>query len=142
MRFYMKPTYATTILLSAAVLAGCSSPTVNTDVRANPTAHPQVIQDMRIVTDQTLNAYCQVVGVYKTTVSTDLLKIQVDVYNSQSEPAQFNYKFEWIDQDGIIVDTPLSIWKTQTIQGGEVISLTAVAPNPRATDFRLKMQAA
>ena len=138
----MKFAFAIVCLICTAGLAGCSSGTVNTDVRANPTAHPQVIQDMRIITDPGLNSVCQIVGVYKTTVSSDLLKIQVDVYNSQTEPAQFNYKFEWIDQDGIIVDTPLSIWKTQTIQGGEVISLTAVSPNPRATDFRLKLQAA
>ena len=135
----MNKTYAVIILLSAAALAGCSSPTVNTDVRANPTARPHIEQDQRIITDKTLNAYCQIVGVYSKQIG-DLLKIQVDVYNSQTEPAQFHYKFEWLDSQGIIVDSPGAIWRVQTIQGGEVISLTAVAPTPDAKDWRLKLQ--
>ena len=69
-----------------------------------------------------------------------LLKIQVTLYNSTHRAAAFNYKFEWFDANGMIVDSPLSIWSPQTIDAYETIQLTSLAPLPSAKDFRLKLQ--
>lgn len=124
--------------VSAALTAGCK--TVNTTERAEPTAHPHPVADRRVITDRDVGAFAMILGVRETIVPGDLVKVQVDVYNSRSTTEHFNYKFEWFDDQGMIVDSPMSIWQPRTIQGKETLSLTAVAPNPRARDFRLKLQ--
>jgi uncharacterized protein YcfL len=129
------------ILAATALLiltAGCQQ-TVNTVQRAEPQARPAVIQDKRVVTDRSLAETVQVVNVIETVVSGDLRKVQVTVTNNRSVARNFNYRFEWYDQDGMLVRTP-GPWKNQRIQGRETVPLSDVAPNPRAVDFILKLQ--
>ena len=119
-------------------MGGCTPP-VNSVERAQPIARPTVIADRRVLADSGLASATQVVGVNQA-MSGDLLKIQVSLFNSTGSRANFNYKFEWFDGNGMIVDSPMSIWTPQSIEAAETLELTSVAPNPRAKDFRLKLQ--
>jgi uncharacterized protein YcfL len=129
----------TFLMLAAMAVAGCATGTVNTVARDQPEGHPNVVADRRVITDPSLNAYVQPIGVSESQVG-DLTKIQVEVYNTQTDPVKFYYKFEWYDDQEMVVDSPMSIWTDRTIQAGEQIPLVGVAPNPRAKDFRLKLQ--
>ncbi len=133
------PLTAVLILTAGLVwLPGCQS--VNTVERAAPEGRRQMVDDKRVSTDYTLSRSLQVTAVNETTVSGDMLKIQVEVRNTSSRPKNFNYKFEWFDMDGMAVDSPLSAWKPARLKGKETMMLTAAAPNPRAKDFKLKLQ--
>jgi len=131
----MLPIFGALLLLAA----GCGN-TVNTVERAQPVGEKQMVSDKRIITDAGLNDYAKVIGVNQTTVSGNILKIQVELRNTTRSAKRINYKFEWFDMDGMIVDSPTTMWKTEVIEAKETKTLTAVAPNPRAKDFRLKLQ--
>jgi len=131
---------AIAVALIAACLLGCHDNSVNTTQRAEPTFHPTPVADKRIVFDQQLADIATVTGVRQAMVSGDMLKIQVDITNLKTNPTSFNYKFEWYDPQGMIIETPLSTWQSQTIEGRETVSLTGVAPTPTAKDFILKLQ--
>jgi uncharacterized protein YcfL len=117
---------------------GCNR-SINTVERADPLGRPQVVNDRRIETDPTLSEKASVVRVYETKVG-DLTKVQVDILNTRTTQREISYKFEWYDDAGMLVNSPMSDWKPQTMLGGEKVSLVSIAPNPRARDFRLKMK--
>lgn len=126
------------LLLPVWILpSGCT--TVNTVERADPLATPSYIQDKRVITDQSLAKTVRVLSVNQTTVSGDLLKVQVTVENARTRVRTFNYRFEWYDRDGMLVQTPSSTWKSRRIEGKETLSISDVAPNPRVVDFVLKI---
>jgi uncharacterized protein YcfL len=125
-------------LLAVLVAGGCK--TVNTVTRAEPVAQSTPLADKRVITDGGLGRTAEVVAIRQTTVSGDLLRLDIDVRNSSSNQQRFNYIFEWFDAQGMQVFTPMSRWQGQIIEGAETITLTAIAPTPTAKDFRLKFQ--
>lgn len=121
------------------LFAGCAT-NVNTVERAQSQATPNYIADKRVITDNTLANTFRVLSVNQTTVSGNLLKIQVTVENLRSSLKTLNYKFEWTDQDGMAVGSPNETWKTIQVEGRETQTISTVAVSPRAVDFLLKLR--
>lgn len=129
------------VALAVGFAAGCtSSQPLNSVERAQPTAHPNAVEYRQVITDSDISGIAEVLGVNQSTVG-DLLKVQVSVFNGTSAEGTFDYKFEWYDSNGILLDTPTSIWRPQTIEANEEVLLVAVSPTPDAKDFKLKLQA-
>jgi uncharacterized protein YcfL len=122
----------------AASLLQCGCSTVNTVEPAESAAQRQMLSDKRVITDTTLYGRVRIVGLNTATVSTGFLKIQVEVQNLSSSVQAFAYRIEWFDENGMVVNTPTSAWIDRQIQGGETLSLTAIAPTETAKDFRIK----
>ena len=121
------------------VLAGCAT-NVNTYERAESQATPNYIADKRVITDNTLAGTIRVVSINQSTVSDNLLKIQATVENQRNSTRTVAYKFEWVAQDGMAIDSPNETWKQLTLQGRETKTISTVAINPRAVDFILKFR--
>jgi uncharacterized protein YcfL len=128
-----------TLALVALGLAGCAT-SVNTIQRANPQATPSLVADQRVITDSTLARKLATVSVNEAKVSGNLLKIQVTLENLSSRPQAFTYKFDWIADDGMELSGPTGGWKQIQLEGREVRAISAIATNPRAVDFRLKVR--
>jgi uncharacterized protein YcfL len=126
------------ILAVASAFSGCGS--VNSTERAQPTAQKDVVDDKRIVTDAGLFIHIKVVGVNQAVDPSGLTRVQVDLRDDWISSSQFYYKFEWFDAQGILIDTPMTIWTDRMIQAGERMSIVGIGPNPQAKDFRLKLQ--
>lgn len=122
----------------ALLFGGCQN--VNTYENAESRATPTYVADKRVITDNTLAGKLRVVSVNQATVSGNLLKIQATVENLSSKARTFNYKFEWIDQDGMAVNSPNEVWKALNLQGRETSTISTVAISPKAVDFKLKFR--
>ncbi len=129
------------LLLVPAVLllAGCGT-TVNTVSRADSLAAPSMVADRRVITDNSLAGMVRVVSVNQATVSGNLLKIQATIENLKRSTKTLNYKFEWIDENGMAVDSPNEVWKQIRLQPRETTTVSTVAVTPRAVDFNLKLK--
>ena len=128
-------------LLAAGALAslsGCAT-NVNTVERAQPQATPEYVADKRVITDNTLARTVRVNSINQAIVSGNLMKIQATLENLKNNPRNIRYKFEWIDQSGMAVNSPTETWKTLMLQGRETTMISTVAINPRAVDFVLKL---
>ena len=133
------PAFSSLVLAGAILLtAGCTN--VNTYERAESQAALNYVSDKRVITDNTLAGTFRVVSINQATVSGNLLKIQATVENLKSSTRTLNYKFEWVDTDGMAVDSPNETWKTVMLQGRETQTISTVAVTPRAVDFRLKFR--
>lgn len=120
-------------------LAGCAN-NVNTYERAESQAAPNYIADKRVITDNTLAGTVRVIAINQSTVSGNLLKVQATVENLRNSQRTVNYKFEWIDQDGMALDSANETWKSLPLQGRESTTISTVAVSPRAVDFKLKFR--
>ncbi len=122
----------------ALLFGGCQN--VNTYENAESRATPNYVADKRVITDNTLAGAVRVVSINQATVSGNLLKIQATVENLKSTARTVNYKFEWIDQDGMAVASPNETWKSLRLQGRETQTISTVAISPKAVDFKLKFR--
>ncbi len=125
--------------LLALLLAGCAT-NVNTVERAQSQATPNMIADKRIITDNTRAGRFRVDSLNQATVSGSLLKVQATITNLKNSVQTLKYKFEWISEDGMAVESPNEAWKVIHFQGRETKNVSTVAISPRAVDFRLKLQ--
>lgn len=130
---------AGTLLGLTALLSGCAT-NVNTYERAESQAAPNYVADKRVITDNTLAGTFRVVSINQATVSGNLLKVQATVENLKNSARTLNYKFEWVDVDGMALDSANETWKTLRLQGRETSTISTVSINPRAVDFRLKFR--
>ena len=122
----------------ALLFGGCQN--VNTYENAESKATPTYVADKRVITDNTLAGTVRVVSINQATVSGNLLKIQATVENLKSSRRTVNYKFEWMDQDGMAVNSPNETWKSLTLEGRETTTISTVAISPKAVDFKLKFR--
>jgi len=123
----------------AFAFTGCAT-NVNTYERAESLASPNYVADKRVITDNTLAGTFQVVSINQATVSGNLLKVQATVQNLKNKLRTLNYKFEWVDVNGMAVDSPNETWKAIQLQGRETQTISTVAVSPKAVDFRLKFR--
>lgn len=132
----MKLTLISLLLLPILLLSSCRTP-VGTVEREVPIGHGQTVQDKRVMYDR--NVYLEVVQVIETEVSGGITRIQVQLRSTSTRQQQINYRFRWLDLDGMASGAP-GAWRPQTVLGRETIFLTATAPSDKAKDFILDIQ--
>lgn len=120
-------------LVLTVAIGGCHS-SVNTVKVGESQPQFQWIQTDKVLSEQTT-----VVSAKKIR-ENGLLKMQVELINSGRDDERFLYKIEWLDADGFELKSISTGWMAKVIQGKETMAISAIAPDPRATDCRLKLQ--
>ena len=69
----------------------------------------------------------------------DLLKIDVNLNNDSSHVKRINYKFRWIDREGMRAWEE-EVWKPLLMNESTNIVVTGIAPTSKAVDYRLILQ--
>ena len=77
----------------------------------------------------------------RTVDPNGIVHLTVALRDVAGEDIPLDYRFTWLDDQRAVVDQPAS-WQTQTTHAGAYDVITAVAPSPRATDFRLDFRPA
>jgi uncharacterized protein YcfL len=71
----------------------------------------------------------------RCTTTGDLLKVDVVVFNDESDVERLMYKFRWSDAEGMRAADE-ETWKPLLMYGNSRQTVTTVAPNARARDFK------
>lgn len=135
---------ATSCLAVGSVLTGCATKkTSGIEGAAAIVETPE--GDMQsskyvIVNNPKLARGIQIVDL-KSSFVGDLLKAQVTLVSKYSSTLRFQYKFAWFNKDGIEIDPDASPWKPLIMYGNESKTVQAVAPNPSAREFKIKIRA-
>jgi hypothetical protein len=69
-----------------------------------------------------------------------LMEVQVRGYNHSKLRKLFDYRVEWLDIDGLVVDSVMTKWHTQSAMPKAEFSFKAIGPNKRAEDYRINMR--
>ena len=72
----------------------------------------------------------------RCTMTGDLYKVDVNLNNDSSDIKRINYKFRWIDREGMRAWEE-ETWKPLLMYENSNITVTAMAPTNKAVDFRL-----
>jgi uncharacterized protein YcfL len=128
------------VLCAAALaVAGCHTTPVNSVENAQKSGQRYMIPDQRVINDISLSHKVSVVGVNTAMTSGNVLKVQVELLNQSRKLQRFAYTFEWFDANGMQINNVTSATIADQIEGRESKFISAVAPNPACTDFRLKL---
>ena len=116
-------------LAAAAAMAGCISPPqnnidYNAPIDSRVTVAPDIGGDV-VVTD-----------VRCAKGSGSYLTFQANLANSCSFAVPVEWKVQWLDADGIEIDSVVSTWNARMLQPYELCGLKATAPTPSAADMR------
>jgi uncharacterized protein YcfL len=134
----MKALLLSCLVAGLAVLTGCST-TVNSTETAQPGYQKNMVSEKRVVTDSSLARKVQILGVNDAMTPAGFLRVQVELRNNKSSMQKFSYKFEWFDENGIVVGGSTSVALSRQIEGKETLFITGIAPVATARDFRLKL---
>jgi len=128
---------------------GCQN-TVNTVENENKTMTPEFMVNKRVVTDGILDSRLEVVSVDQQTLPSGFLKVQLTVRSKRvgfwswlfkgDEPYKIAYRFTWLNNSGMEVDTATNTWIEKDIIPGDTTFISGLAPNENCKDFLLRMR--
>jgi uncharacterized protein YcfL len=65
------------------------------------------------------------------------LEVQVSGYNNSVKKKIFDYRAEWLDSDGLAMDSVMTKWRSVSAMPKSSFSFKAIAPNAKAADYRI-----
>jgi uncharacterized protein YcfL len=68
---------------------------------------------------------------------TGFLELNINGHNRSYNTKRFRYKIEWLDANGLMIQTKTSTWLPHSATGKSSFSIKAVAPRVEAVDFRM-----
>ncbi|MFI4912413.1 MAG: DUF1425 domain-containing protein [Sedimentisphaeraceae bacterium JB056] len=65
------------------------------------------------------------------------MEVHITLHNDSYKTKRFEYKFEWLDSQGGILDTKTSVWLPYSIAGNATSTIKGIAPRAEASTFRV-----
>ena len=141
----MKWTWTIIAMLAAVLAAGCAAkkgfekpgfaygcPIGDTKIGSQEDLiKAKVVTEGKRTTIQATEMRCTMTG--------DLLKIDVNLNNDSSKVKRINYKFRWIDREGMRAWEE-EVWKPLLMNENTNIVVTGISPTSKAVDYRLILQ--
>ena len=69
-----------------------------------------------------------------------LYRAQIEARNLTRRDVQFQYRYRWLDDQHMVVDSPMSIWKPASLGARSLEYFTATAPSRDARDFVMEVR--
>ncbi len=123
-------------LMGLALLCGLAGGCVS----SAPTTIEKQGAEYRVTANSlVLNNHIRVIE-RSTRLVNGLLEAQVRGQNVKSKDIQFEYRFVWLDKDGVRLDTGMTAWKPLGLHAKEVALMTGRASTPEAVDFIMSVR--
>ena len=91
--------------------------------------------------NQRLAAHMELTHHLRRDTVTGFSHVQAVLHNTDYGDIQFQYRFEWYDKDGMLLEETSPMWHTARIHGKDRKVLETVSENRLAADFRLVIRA-
>jgi uncharacterized protein YcfL len=120
-------------ILCAAAFSSCRTPSAGITVESYPKT--KIAVNSKIV-----GRWLEVTDTTAAKRDNDLLQAQVTVQNRRQYDCQFEYRFRWLNKNGMAVGSGLSVWTPISISAREKALLNGVAPSKEVEDFILDVR--
>lgn len=128
-------------LVAVLGLAGCSTTAgvestgkMSWDEQGAPTLDKNVVFN-----NSSLKGDIQIVDL-KSAKAGDIMRAQATLRSKDRDTLPFQYRFDWYDASGFEINSGSGAWKPLILYGRESKTVQAVAPDPRAKEFKLKIR--
>jgi uncharacterized protein YcfL len=142
----MKLTLNTLLVLAAVGLSGCG-PQEQRVIMAEDVKSDNLATN--IVTKPVIHAFSWIIGEgveidrAVTYVNKDgFLQLEIAGHNRAFNPIPFEYKVEWLDKNGMVIDSLTNKWLQTSAPAKAPFAIKAVAPRTDAVDFRMNTRKA
>ena len=138
----MKRTWMIVMLLAAALAAGCATKkgfekpgfAFGCPIGDAKVSSMEDLVKLKVLSEGKRTTI--VANEMRCTMSSDLMKIDVNLNNDSSKVKRIAYKFRWIDREGMRAWEE-EVWKPLLMYENSNITVSSVAPTNKAADFRL-----
>lgn len=69
----------------------------------------------------------------------DIMEVQFDLKNNRTKSLAFQWRIDWIDHSGFVIDTNVTGWKPVKLGSGVTTTIRGVAPSAEAQSWRLQV---
>ena len=66
-----------------------------------------------------------------------LLDVNLELSSTYKKTQNLQYKFNWFDEQGFVVEQGKEPWKSVSLHGNQVVNLGAIAPSSKVAQFKL-----
>lgn len=115
---------------SAAALSGCIAPPQISAAGAAPA-------DTRVTVAPNLYGDVVVTDVRCVKGASGILTFQANVVNNCASPLAVEWRVQWLDQNGVEIDSLVSSWNARMLHPHDVCGLKGTAPGADAADMRI-----
>ncbi len=142
-----KSVYAMLTATVVVICSGCQN-TVNTVENEQKSFKRNYVKSKNISTDGYLRSRLLIDNISKTTLPSGLTQAQVTLRSNRvgffsemwshitgENPYKVSYRFNWMDDNGMEVQTASSVWKELDLIPGETKRIQSIGPTPRCKDF-------
>jgi uncharacterized protein YcfL len=132
---------AAAALIASLGLAGCST-TAGVETTGKMTWDEQGARSLEknvVFNNSGLKGDIQIVDV-KSAMAGDIMRAQATLRSKDRDTLPFQYRFDWYDASGLEINSGAGSWKPLILYGRESKTIQAVAPDPRAKEFKLKIR--
>jgi hypothetical protein len=84
----------------------------------------------------------KVTNVKEARTPEGFLQVQVSGFNVSAFKKRFEYRTEWLDANGMIIDSIMSKWMPMSVPAESEFSFKVISPSPKAADYRINTRAA
>jgi uncharacterized protein YcfL len=148
----MKKAIYTMLTAVVIVSTGCQN-TVNTVENEQKEMRVNYVRSKNISTDGHLRDRLVIASINKATLPSGFLQAQVTIRSNRvgfftemwssitdENPYKISYRFNWLDSNGMEVQTASSVWQELDLIPGETRRIQSMGPNPRCKDFMLSIK--
>jgi uncharacterized protein YcfL len=128
-------------LIASMGLVGCST-TAGVEATGKTSWDEQGARSLEknvVFNNSGLRGDIQIVEV-KSAMAGDIMRAQATLRSKDRDTLPFQYRFDWYDASGIEINAGAGSWKPLVLYGRESKTIQAVAPDPRAKEFKLKLR--
>lgn len=99
-----------------------------------------VVSKYVVVNNAKLAKGIQIVDLQTSFAANGLLQASVSVVSKHRKTLNFQYRFEWLDESGRMIDPEAGTWKPMVLYGNESRTIQGTAPNAAAREYRIKLR--
>ena len=128
-------------LIASLGLVGCST-TAGVEATGKTSWDEQGARSLEknvVFNNSGLKGDIQIVDV-KSAMAGDIMRAQATLRSKDRDTLPFQYRFDWYDASGLEINSGAGSWKPLILYGRESKTIQAVAPDPRAKEFKLKIR--
>ena len=94
-------------------------------------------RDTRLFVNSDISRYIDVTNVSCTRAPNGFCVVRADVLNRTKKDISLEWKVQWLDENGMDLDTATSTWQKQAIVAQDFHALRAVAARKEAVTMRI-----
>jgi len=142
----MKTILNVLLTITAVVLSGCKTPDPRVklaeEVRSDTLESNIATRPVGAVFSGLIGEGIEVTRVMTGTNKAGFMVVQVDGYNHSAGIKRFEYKTEWVDGLGMVIDSAATTWLPVSARSKSQFSFKSVAPLRDAADFKINTRKA